>query len=662
MRALTHLFGSVDGYRTMARAPGVTDAEDAALAALGFGSPRDEAEIDQLAGSPCIAARLLPSGRYAITRLFPGARDVAGRSTIERRTLVLETADWSTIAAGDVAATLADDRNWTRAAFAGGQPIELHGHASRDLLPQPTETERRVFDALLTAHEAGRCAALPCSSRWNDAVLRLPSLLPSSQAMLLGWGVGLWAVPAGVWVATMRVTTPTRGAFTATTSGGWKHPEQVQRLGQDSSPRFDASYQELPTRSAPWKRFLPWIIGVSVALLALLLLSIVLLTSGSGRAQGKGAEAPTADGAAATPQPPAPSVPPPVPAPMPPVQAPVKDAAGPADRSGAGLSASTPTKQDAGPAMPSNAPASAPSAGGASNGTAPAGSRAPAPSAPKEPGPAFQSVAAEDGVSAFGNGPGSEQSSAPAPQKPADKPADPSPDPAANPSKGGATPETKPNIPSAVDTTPWSSETRLLKLAIDLHERAIKTTSADVANALLVDLEAHNALLDVRKRENEKPAEDGLPPANQKCLVDFDARGKNPAGLNTVVEAQLATPNSAPPQRRLLLLCAKFEIALAVQELVRKGMIQTDALKDSLVSEVRADGWPGSASWSGWFWRAKPSPYDPNPSRAAAVLAGWFLKAVKGTPNNTEASEQLRRITEVRATATTPAPGTGATP
>lgn len=638
MRALTHLFGSVDGYRTMARTPGVNDAEDSALATLGFGSPRDEDEIDQLASSPCIAARLLPSGRYAITRLFAGARDVAGRSTIERRTLVLETTDWSTIAAGDLAGTLTDDRNWTRAAFADGQAIRLHVHASRDLLPQPTEAERRVFDALLSAHEAGRCAALPCSSRWNDAVLRLPSLLPPSQAMLLGWGIGLWAVPAGVWIATMRVTTPARGAFAAPTSGGWKHPERIQHLGQDTAPRLDAGEPAPPDGPAAWKRFLPWIIGVSVALLALLLLALLLVTPGSVRAQPGGVNDSTAESAAV---PPAVAAPAPVTAP-PPEQAPANPAAS---------------------AAPTSVPTSTPSdPGSTKNGPGSADARGSDPGFPKDSGQAFAASAADSGVSGFGNGPAPEQTSTTAPPKAGDTTPGAQPDPAASPTTGADTPEAKPNIPSAVDTTPWTSETRLLKLAIDLHERAIATTGADAAQALLVELEGHNAQLDERKRANERPTEDGLPPTDQKCLVDFDARGKRPAGLNDAVRARLATTNSAPALRRLLLLCAKFEITLAVRELVRKGVIQTDALKGSLVSEVRADGWPGSNSWSGWSWRAKPSAYDPDPSRAAAALAEWFLTAVSGTPNNSEASTQLRRIKEVRPSAATPPSSTGATP
>ena len=58
-RALTHFFGSTDGYRTLARAPGVTDAEDAALASLGFGSPRTQSGFDALDSVPCMAGRVL---------------------------------------------------------------------------------------------------------------------------------------------------------------------------------------------------------------------------------------------------------------------------------------------------------------------------------------------------------------------------------------------------------------------------------------------------------------------------------------------------------------------------------------------------------------------------------------------------------------------------
>ena len=59
MQALTHLFGSTDGYRTLARAPGVSDAEDAALAALGLADAAPEGDTG---GRPLGAVLDTPNG------------------------------------------------------------------------------------------------------------------------------------------------------------------------------------------------------------------------------------------------------------------------------------------------------------------------------------------------------------------------------------------------------------------------------------------------------------------------------------------------------------------------------------------------------------------------------------------------------------------------
>ena len=40
-------------------------------------------------------------------------------------------------------------------------------------------------------------------ARFSKAILRLPALLPPEQSMALGWGIGLWSVPTGVWLATL---------------------------------------------------------------------------------------------------------------------------------------------------------------------------------------------------------------------------------------------------------------------------------------------------------------------------------------------------------------------------------------------------------------------------------------------------------------------------
>lgn len=233
-QALTHFFGSIDGYRTLARAEGVTDLEDAALAALGFGSPRSPSDFVSLGEAPCIAGRLLPSGRFAITRLFPGKPDIAGRQTVERRTLILDVEDWVRVLSTNLAAMLLHPPNWARESFEGGEPIRLQLYPASELLPPPADEEMRVFDALVEAQRIRRCAALPHEPRWDRAVLHLGSYLTPDRRRTFGWGVGLWAVPSGVFVATFRSGTRARSLFHAAQEGAWLHADLVERLGQES--------------------------------------------------------------------------------------------------------------------------------------------------------------------------------------------------------------------------------------------------------------------------------------------------------------------------------------------------------------------------------------------------------------------------------------------
>jgi hypothetical protein len=281
MRALTHLFGSVDGYRTLARSPGLGEAEDAALAAMGFGSPQRAEEFDRLDGSLCAAGRPLPGGRYAITRLFKAGLDVAGRQTVERRTIVLAPEQWAEVSLLDLGAILASEALWRREAFAEGREVQVPMIASEDLLPSATETDRRAYDALLSARDSGRCALLPGEPKFEQAVLRLARLLPREEALSLGWGVGLWSMPSGVSLATVRELTRQRNAFAAPTAGAWRHPERIEALGGDGLSRPRAVATPEPAVSRFDTRRLAWGLGGLAALAALLAVVIAWFTAGT---------------------------------------------------------------------------------------------------------------------------------------------------------------------------------------------------------------------------------------------------------------------------------------------------------------------------------------------------------------------------------------------
>jgi hypothetical protein len=615
MRALTHLFGSVDGYRTLARSPGITDSEDAALAALGFGSPRNEEEFAQLEASPCMAGRLLPSGRYAITRIFPGPVDVAGRRTVERRTLILDTADWANLATSGVADTLADEANWNRAAFADAAPIDVRARDDDDLMPSATESDRRVFDALLTAHAVGRCAALPAGARWNASVMRLVRLLPREQAMLLGWGVGLWSVPSGVWVATMRTAGASKSTFTAPTAGAWRHPEQVMGLGHGLTKRdSEPAPRRMPRRAIDRRA---WLAAAATAMLLLVLLGVRTLLPGARKPDA----APRADrhmsmaesaGSSST-----------------------KSAATPpgvlstdagSEAAGSGAEASTGSTRPASDLQPTM------DVGGGRATTGPASSP-----------PTFGGRSAE--LSGFGSGTtigGTSTGSADA-ETAQSEPTSTAPiSEERSPSRPTETPE--PEIPAiTAPSTPWDVEVRLLTDAVDLHERVLGLADLDrpAARQALNDLAMLAGRLHAQyKADSERDWID----ANDSRLIYIDNRGKQRGLTPTMLE--LRHQHSIPPvvYRRMALLSARFEVSLALQSLVQRAMVDPDALPTTLASDGKASGWPSNAPWRAWYYR------DERESRSTAAQGAVYMadeileRFLKEQPGTRSLQEQLRRI------------------
>jgi hypothetical protein len=607
MQALTHLFGSTDGYRTLARAPGVSDAEDAALAALGFGSPRTSEEFESLAASPCMAGRLLPSGRYAITRLFVGQSDVAGRQTVERRTLVLSNETWMHLAGCDLWATLLDERNWTRDAFANGTPISVHAATSDDLLPRASEIEQRTFDALLSAHEVGRCAALPMEARFSKAILRLPALLPPEQSMALGWGIGLWSVPTGVWLATLRTPSNGRSSFVAPTAGAWRHPDRIASLGSDAAPRMPRA--ERMTAASPlqgWK--MPSLIAGALLVLAVV---VWLAITGLMPAQQTGASS-------ATPSAPAPAAP-----------------QQPSNASGAVNTQPTPQTSAApapAPAMPSAPPA------------LPAGD-------------AFKGGTSE--APSFGSGappaePNTQPATAPATPQPSSPPAQPvAPAPAPTPA-----PTPPPAIAPAPQPQPamWDTQVNLLRDAIDLRVRVEQlATSPGPDQATWI-----GALDALMKQSREVSAEAKTVDKDLKKLhegdgagwrlITLDNDGKRKPGIAEDLAKERATTSmlNADILRQIALLMARFEQAVAARALVSMT-VQNPSLKaDALVMKALADSdltrlkdWP-STPFNGWYVAVSPSTRQTPIANHVPMMASLFAGVLDST-EGAKLLEQLKR-------------------
>jgi hypothetical protein len=615
IRARTHLFGSIDGYRTLARSPDICDADDAALAALGFGSPRTEVEFEALERELCVAGRPLPSGDYAITRVFAGAPDVAGRRTIERRTLLLDSETWAHLAHTDLWTALRNPRHWSREPFAAGRLVELRVDESDDFPPMPTEAERRTFDALLTALGTHRCAVFPAGEPWDASLLRLPNFLASSDVETLGWGVGLWSVPTGVMIATMHPNTGARNVFMAATSGPWQHPDRVSRLGHDLMPTTVEAAPVAPLRHrlSP-ARHLPLLAGVFAMLLASLMVWWAVRERDALDSRNGNVPTPRRDPETRSAQD---------------TLARTEPAA--VEVGAAPLAPSTVSDGAAPGAQAADAPSGAPAAPQTPSTTAPAV----VPAAQERPFDAAPSKPVDD---AFGSGtsaPTMDSNSTDMAPDPVPAVEAPAPVPVSSPSE-------KPNIPKIpVESAPWDAEVALARQSIDLRARAREATTAAQGVALIAPLaEQADALLRAH-RHTEKAAGSAAP--SEKCLILIDARNKKRGLTDMVKREQLSQAFSPLVVQRMMLLCARFEISLAVQDLARRNLIDTGALPRELRGDARADGWPDETPWVLWYFRSKDAPVS-TAADGARYMASEFDQALNGHPGTRGAQQVLETL------------------
>ena len=274
----THLFGSTDGYQTLSQSADVTESEERALSIFGFGSPQTKQEIDQLVRHPSVAGRLLPSGRFAITRLFPGEPDVAGRDTVERRSILFTAHDWTHVLRCDIESLLQDAHVFDRQAFTSASGHSVHVNDSQDLLPSAGDLERRLYDILLSTPQQNSCSLVADEQANRRGLLQLLKLLPNKEASQLSWGLGLFAATPGVRIATASHSAATGpNVRWSSLTGPLRHAEKVATLGMASQLRTSFSQgqhtkeQTQSTAAQRIFRFLPWIV------LGLLVISSVVV-------------------------------------------------------------------------------------------------------------------------------------------------------------------------------------------------------------------------------------------------------------------------------------------------------------------------------------------------------------------------------------------------
>ena len=150
IRADTHLFGSKQGYRTLAHSAGVVHAEADELSVFGFGQTGSSAYLDTLVTEPSAYGRQLRSGRVGITRCLRGRPDDAGRPTLLLCTVLIAPQDYEGLVQRGLESVINDSNIWDLACFESGEQIPI-----RPMTAGPPrsveENDLAVLDAWLTS-------------------------------------------------------------------------------------------------------------------------------------------------------------------------------------------------------------------------------------------------------------------------------------------------------------------------------------------------------------------------------------------------------------------------------------------------------------------------------------------------------------------------------
>lgn len=205
MRLGVHLLGSRAGYRTIGASTDLTEAERLALESLVFGQTTDAAFLASLEHEPSVLLRPLPTGRFALTRLFPGQTDDAGRTTLEMRSLILEGEDYQRLVKADLGKVLANAALWSARHFEAGRIVELANPPGGGI-PSVGRGVLMVMDAFLRCQERGQATVLlDDSPEHRRVVLDFVRAIAKEDLFRMTWGVRLLSLAAAPSVATAAV-------------------------------------------------------------------------------------------------------------------------------------------------------------------------------------------------------------------------------------------------------------------------------------------------------------------------------------------------------------------------------------------------------------------------------------------------------------------------
>ena len=199
MRAETHVLGSSDGYRTLFKSSGVSTHEEGELTVLNFGQA-ESSDMQALRSSPTVHGRVLPGGRYALTKYVPAGVDDVGRPTIELRSLIMDVAAFDQCVRGRLAQFITDDSIWNAPEFPGGGSIKLPAPCPA---LSPISSDYSLLDAASSSKAAGSLALIEGGVSGANALVHMIGAVDSAEIPTLSWGTSLLSTGVGVSIATL---------------------------------------------------------------------------------------------------------------------------------------------------------------------------------------------------------------------------------------------------------------------------------------------------------------------------------------------------------------------------------------------------------------------------------------------------------------------------
>ncbi len=203
-----HVFGSKSGYGTVAESAGIRADEKGELEQFLFGEISTQDAIARIETHASMTARMLRSGRVAVSRMLPAGTDDGGRPTVEVVTLVVDARTYET-RFGALSLLANDVSFWRDARARAASGVDWP--VGPDPSPDPRDTELlHLLDAWMHALRSGSVAILPESTA--PALLRFVATLDATDRARCRWGIGINSLSAPVDICTMLPGASTHGA------------------------------------------------------------------------------------------------------------------------------------------------------------------------------------------------------------------------------------------------------------------------------------------------------------------------------------------------------------------------------------------------------------------------------------------------------------------